>query len=117
MTVATRAQIRRVCCDWKTGVETGSTRRAYWELYVVVYGTTDPWPSYAWPVSRRHSIPTMEERRQALASLGFQPTPGAEWEWQESETPDHHGHPSATSFLGTISIVPLEQVAEGGDVA
>ncbi|WP_328439320.1 DUF6303 family protein [Streptomyces sp. NBC_00444] len=115
--IVVRAQIHRLCCDSHPGKLTGSTNRARWELYLVVYNTTDEWPAYKWPTSRRHQVPTIGERTAALAELGYAPAPDAEWEWQESETPDYHGHPSAVSFLGTVSIVPLEQAraAEGGD--
>lgn len=113
MTVPTTAQIHRLCCDWNTYGEVGNPQRARWELYVVVYNTTATWPSFQWPVSKRHTIPTPAERVEALARLGYQPAPGAEWEWQESETPAYHDHPSAVSMLGTIRIVPLDQ--DGGD--
>jgi hypothetical protein len=116
-TVPTRAQLRRVCCDYRCGVPVGSTNRAHWELYLVVYNSADSWPSHQWPVARRHQVPTIAERNDALARLGYALAPYAEWDWQESETPDYHGHPSTLSFLGTISIVPLgqDQAAEGGE--
>lgn len=115
--VAATAQLRRVCCDYKTGVPSGSTNRAHWELYVVLYNTTDAWPAHQWPVSRRHQPPTVTERADALEKLGYTPAPEAEWTWQETETPTYHGHPWAVSFFGTIDIVPLEKpaVAEDGD--
>lgn len=114
--VVKRAQIRRLCCDSRGG-RPGSVSRAHWELYLVVYNTTDTWPHHKWPASRRHQVPTPAERTEALAKLGYTPAPGAEWEWQESETPGYHGHPSAVSFFGTISIVPLDQAqgVVGGD--
>ncbi|MEU6376761.1 DUF6303 family protein [Streptomyces sp. NPDC046909] len=113
------AQLRRVCCNHKPGGPAiRSTAGAHWELYLVVYNTTDEWPAYKWPKSRRHQVPTPDERTAALTELGYAPAPDAEWEWQESQTPDYHGHPSAVSLFGTVNIVPLEQAksAEDGDV-
>lgn len=110
----TYAQLHRLCCDSAvSGKPRGVTSRARWELYIVVYNTTEPWPRHHWPVSRRHHLPTHAERTEALARLGYAPAPGAEWEWQETETPDYHGHPSEPAFLGTIRIVPLEQAPAG----
>ncbi|WP_199546655.1 DUF6303 family protein [Streptomyces sp. N35] len=101
------AQLHRVCCDYGPGVARGDVRRARWELYVVVYGTYERWPAHRWPTSRRHHIPTPEQRIEALAELDYRPAEGAVWEWQESDTPDYHGHPSEPSLLGSIRIVPL----------
>ncbi|MFZ4206814.1 DUF6303 family protein [Streptomyces griseoincarnatus] len=116
--IATRAQIHRLCCDSSlSGKTRGETSKARWELYIVVYNTTEMWPRHHWPVSRRHHLPTIAERTEALAHLGYAPAPGAEWEWQETDTPDYHGHPSEPSFLGTISIVPLEQAQAAEDGA
>lgn len=116
--VITRAHIHRLCCEESRGnLLARTTSRARWELYLVVYNTTDPWPEHKWPVSRRHQVPTPAERTEALARLGYAPAPGATWGWQEDETPNYHGHPSAVSFLGSIDIVPLDQAqaAEGGE--
>ncbi|MEU6012047.1 DUF6303 family protein [Streptomyces sp. NPDC047453] len=107
----TQAGLHRVCCNSKDGAA-HSTSKARWELYLVVYNSTDPWPEYAWPVSRRHQVPAISERTEALASLGYAPAPGSEWEWQEDITPNYHGHPTAVSLIAGISIVPLEQPAE-----
>ncbi|MEU3683717.1 DUF6303 family protein [Streptomyces sp. NPDC030592] len=111
------AQLHRRCCDYKyNGAQpSGNVSKASWELYLVVYNTTAPWPSHQWAVSRRHHVPTIAARNAALAELGYAPAPGAVWEWQETETPDGHGHPSEPAFLGTIDIVPLEQTADAED--
>jgi hypothetical protein len=98
----------RLCCDFRTGVAVGNPRRAHWQLYVVTHGTT-AWPTHDWPAAHRHSIPTQADRTAALAQLGYQPAPGAEWEWLESETPDYHGHPAEPSVIASIRIVPIEQ--------
>lgn len=116
---AVSAGLRRVCCDLTPDKRVGNTSRAHWELYLVVYNTTDAWPAHAWPVSRRHQIPTTAERTQALANLGYAPVPGTEWLWQEGETPDFHGHPVAPYVFAAIDIVPLDQApaATGGESA
>ncbi|MDX3634286.1 DUF6303 family protein [Streptomyces europaeiscabiei] len=112
--VINRALVRRVCCDYRNGDATqGNANKAHWELCLVVYNTTDTWPSEAWPVSRRHKPPTITERTEALARLGYTPAPGATWEWQETEEPTYHGHPASVSFIASISVVPLK--AEDGD--
>lgn len=107
--VVQKAQIHRLCCDSSPDKRIGSTSRARWELYLVVYNSTAPWPRHQWPASPRHQVPTPDERTAALSKLGYAPAPGAVWEWQETETPGYHGHPSSVGFLGTLDIVPLEQ--------
>ncbi|WP_107428628.1 DUF6303 family protein [Streptomyces kebangsaanensis] len=106
--IITQAGLHRLCCDYKEGGPTSSTSKACWELYLVVFNSSDPWPAYTWPVSRRHQVPTVAERTEALAALGYAPAPDSEWEWQESDTPPYHGHPTAVSLIAGISIVPLE---------
>ncbi|MFI1091935.1 DUF6303 family protein [Streptomyces sp. NPDC020917] len=53
-----------------------------WYLFVHPAG---PWPAqcpeYRWDDGA--DIPTPAQRRDALAELGYQPAPGAEWEWAE----------------------------------
>ncbi|WP_405925471.1 DUF6303 family protein [Streptomyces sp. NBC_00035] len=116
--VIKRAGLRRVCCDSGPDRLRGSTNRAHWELYLVVYNTTGQWPHHKWPASRRHQIPTIAERTEALAKLGYAPAqaPAEGWMWQEGETPDYHGHPAAVTVFAAIDIVPLEQPVEGGDI-
>ncbi|KKD09718.1 hypothetical protein TN53_01385 [Streptomyces sp. WM6386] len=58
-----------------------------WRLYVVLMDTTDPWPEFGF--DRAAPVPTFTERVNALSVLGFEPVPGAEWEWTEySADPD-----------------------------
>ncbi|MFJ1650047.1 DUF6303 family protein [Streptomyces sp. NPDC088337] len=113
----THSLLHRLCCNSVDGLPQVSTSKARWELVLVVYNSTEQWPSYAWPVSRRHQIPTPAERTEALASLGYAPAPDNDWEWTEDETPNYHGHPTAVSLLASINIVPLKQApaAAGGD--
>lgn len=98
------AAVSRRCCD----VGRGDQNLAYWELYIALGGAVAEWPTHKWPISSRHEIPTVQERTQALARLGYQPAPDAQWQWDEAETPAYHGHPTRVSMLGTIHIVPTD---------
>lgn len=58
-----------------------------WRLYVALLNTSEAWPGYAF--GRALPVPTFTERMNALTVLGFEPVPGAEWEWIEStQVPD-----------------------------
>ncbi|MFJ4784263.1 DUF6303 family protein [Streptomyces sp. NPDC088794] len=62
-----------------------SMRAGRWRLYVVLFNTTEQWPEHRFG----RSVPTFTDRTDALSVLGFEPVPGAVWEWTEdSETPD-----------------------------
>ncbi|MGW4250770.1 DUF6303 family protein [Streptomyces californicus] len=62
-----------------------------WHLYVVLYGENQ-WPTVRW--ERTGPVPTVAERRRALASLGYQVAPGAAWSWTEdSRDPDDDSTP------------------------
>ncbi|MGW0775608.1 DUF6303 family protein [Streptomyces sp. NPDC002835] len=53
-----------------------------WEVYVV----TDAPDALDWPThrfGRSAPIPTLDQRVEALAALGYAPVGGAEWEWLE----------------------------------
>ncbi|MFH8416088.1 DUF6303 family protein [Streptomyces collinus] len=50
-----------------------------WRLYVVLYGESE-WPTVRWESA---PVPTGAQRREALASLGYEVAPGAEWTWIE----------------------------------
>ncbi|MGW8795167.1 DUF6303 family protein [Streptomyces althioticus] len=57
-----------------------------WRLYVVLYGEPD-WPTFRW--ERPAPVPTVAERRRALAALGYEVAPGALWTWTEdSQVPE-----------------------------
>jgi hypothetical protein len=67
-----------------------SVRDGRWRLYVVLLNTTERWPDYLFT----RTIPTFTDRLRALLVLGFEPVPGAEWEWTEdSEIPDDPASP------------------------
>ncbi|MFR0353404.1 DUF6303 family protein [Streptomyces sediminimaris] len=62
-----------------------SVRAGRWRLYVVLLDTTERWPECRFG----RVVPTFTERTHALAALGFEPVPGAEWSWTEDrENPD-----------------------------
>ncbi|MFD3628479.1 DUF6303 family protein [Streptomyces sp. NPDC058698] len=62
-----------------------------WRLYVVAYGETE-WPTFRW--ERTGPVPTVAERRCALAALGYEVAPGAVWSWTEdSRDPDDDSTP------------------------
>ncbi|MFF5155377.1 DUF6303 family protein [Streptomyces sp. NPDC000348] len=58
-----------------------STHRGRWRLYVVLLNTAERWPEYGF--DRALPVPTFTERVNALSVLGFEPVPGAEWQWTE----------------------------------
>ncbi|WP_432138853.1 MULTISPECIES: DUF6303 family protein [unclassified Streptomyces] len=59
-----------------------SVSKGRWRLYVVLLdGTTTRWPEFSF--GRAEPVPTFTERSEALSVLGFEPVPGAEWEWTE----------------------------------
>ncbi|MCX3287087.1 DUF6303 family protein [Streptomyces sp. NEAU-H22] len=61
-----------------------------WRLYVVLYGESE------WPTVRFESgpVPTGADRREALAALGYEVAPGAEWAWvEDSQEPDDDSTP------------------------
>ncbi|WP_228982453.1 DUF6303 family protein [Streptomyces sp. DH12] len=80
-----------------------NTCQGEWELYVVTDGThSKTWPTHDF--HRTAPIPTLGERIEALAVLGFEPVKGAEWEWDEL--------PYATTewarLFGTLTVRPAK---------
>jgi hypothetical protein len=62
-----------------------------WRLYVVLYGVPN-WPTVRW--ERTGPVPTVAERRRALAALGYEVAPSAVWSWTEdSRDPDDDSTP------------------------
>lgn len=79
----------------KTFTAQMSVFKGRWRLYVVLLNTTDAWPEFGF--DRGAPVPTFTERVNALSVLGFEPVPGAEWEWTEdSET---YGDPASPVVL------------------
>jgi hypothetical protein len=69
-----------------------SVYRGRWRLYVVLLNTAERWPEYGF--DRALPVPTFTERAQALSVLGFEPVPGAEWQWTEDRRdPDDPASP------------------------
>ncbi|MFE3471261.1 DUF6303 family protein [Streptomyces bacillaris] len=63
------------------GARLSNSFQGEWELYVVTDGISLEWPEHSF--GRSGPVPTVQERVDVLARLGFVPTEGAEWEWQE----------------------------------
>ncbi|MGW2325702.1 DUF6303 family protein [Streptomyces sp. NPDC001700] len=63
-----------------------------WSLYVVLLNTFEVWPEHDF--GRAAPVPTFTERAAALTALGYEPVPGAEWEWCETtDIPDDLSSP------------------------
>jgi len=76
-----------------------SARDGRWRLYVALLNTTERWPDHRFG----RMVPTFTERTDALSALGFEPVPGAAWEWTEdSETPDNPASP--VILIATIRV-------------
>jgi hypothetical protein len=77
-----------------------------WRLYVVLYGVPD-WPTFRW--ERSGPVPTVAERRRALAGLGYEVAPGAVWSWTEdSRDPDDDSTP--VLLIAAVTVRPREAV-------
>ncbi|MFF8843803.1 DUF6303 family protein [Streptomyces sp. NPDC015127] len=77
-----------------------------WELYVV----TDSLNSRDWPdhdFGRSVPVPTLLERVEALASLGYLIADGALWEWQELPS----GHAERVRLLAAVDVRPIGGMA------
>ncbi|MFF1723723.1 DUF6303 family protein [Streptomyces sviceus] len=69
-----------------------SVFKGRWRLYVVLLNTTDAWPEFTFTSSL--TVPTFTQRADALSVLGFEPVPGAQWQWTEdSDTPEDPASP------------------------
>jgi hypothetical protein len=55
-----------------------------WELYVITDRMNLDWPEHSF--GRTGPVPTVQERADALAQLGYVLADGAVWEWQECRT-------------------------------
>ncbi|MBV2358112.1 hypothetical protein KUM39_27845 [Streptomyces sp. J2-1] len=66
-----------------------------------VYVCADEWPTHTF--TRTGRVPTVTERAAALAALGFEPVPGAQWSW--SEDAREYGDPSSPVVLITATTV------------
>ncbi|MFB8124177.1 DUF6303 family protein [Streptomyces bacillaris] len=63
------------------GARLSNSFQGEWELYVVTDGISLEWPEQSF--GRSGPVPTVQERADALAQLGFILMDGAEWKWQE----------------------------------
>ncbi|MFI8305510.1 DUF6303 family protein [Streptomyces sp. NPDC085927] len=71
-----------------------------WHLYVC----TDRWPVHTF--GRVLPVPTRTERSAALAALGFEPLPGAEWSWSE-DAEDWRDAGSPVLLIAALAVRPL----------
>ncbi|WP_405767433.1 DUF6303 family protein [Streptomyces sp. NBC_00080] len=73
-----------------------------WLVFVALRGEPTPWPEHSFEGER---LPTFTERVQALKGLGFEPVPGAVWQWQEfSDDPADPASPAhLLAYVGVRS--------------
>ncbi|BBC95000.1 hypothetical protein SRO_3824 [Streptomyces rochei] len=72
-----------------------------WEVYVVTGGMTLDWPEH--PFERTTPIPTLQERADALAKLGYRVADDATWEWQELPS----GVMDRVELLASVDVQPI----------
>lgn len=73
-----------------------------WEVYVVSSAV----PSLKWPehdFGRGAPVPTLAERIEALAGLGYEPADGTTWQWQELVS----GTTARVRLLATLDVRPI----------
>ncbi|MFI7352721.1 DUF6303 family protein [Streptomyces avidinii] len=73
-----------------------------WEVYVVSSGV----PSLNWPehdFGHSAPVPTLAERTEALAGLGYEATDGAAWQWQEL----HSDATARVRLLAALDVRPI----------
>ncbi|MBQ0881820.1 MULTISPECIES: DUF6303 family protein [unclassified Streptomyces] len=66
------------------GARLSNSFHGEWELYVVTDRISLDWPEHSF--GRTGPVPTVQERVDALAQLGYVLADGAVWEWQECST-------------------------------
>ncbi|MFF1495871.1 DUF6303 family protein [Streptomyces sp. NPDC058304] len=71
-----------------------------WRLYVALMGVSS-WPERRW--SRAASIPTLADRAQALADLGYEILPDREWEWLEDRV-DPFNAGSSVLLIASVDV-------------
>ncbi|CAM5466480.1 DUF6303 family protein [Streptomyces abikoensis] len=77
--------------------------RGLWRVYVVLFGEVE-WPTFEW--ERAEPVPTLAERAQALARLGYEVAPECCWEWTEDS--EVLGDPaSRVKLIAAAQVQPL----------
>ncbi|MFF3487764.1 DUF6303 family protein [Streptomyces sp. NPDC002701] len=72
-----------------------------WDLYVVTDGPSRNWPEHLF--ERTAPVPTVQERADALARLGYSIEQDATWEWQEIPT----GVMDRVELLASVDVSPM----------
>ncbi len=77
-----------------------------WHVYVMVPGL-GLWPDCQFEGA---SVPTQQERADALAVMGFEVLPDAEWRWvEDTQSPDDPTSPAV--LIGAVDVRPAGGVA------
>ncbi|WP_225846968.1 DUF6303 family protein [Streptomyces sp. HPF1205] len=81
-------------------------RGGRWLLFVVLLGVPlSQYPEHQWPEGT--PIPTPAQRREALAALGYQAAPGAEWEWAEMSSDPDTRDAGPVELFAAIDVQPI----------
>ncbi|KAB8171120.1 hypothetical protein FH609_000435 [Streptomyces sp. 3MP-14] len=77
-----------------------------WNLTVATCpGQVSDWPTHTW--SGAADTPTLPERDEALASLGFAVVPGEEWSWTEAMCGFRPDGPPHVRLFAAVPVRPL----------
>ncbi|TKT01600.1 DUF6303 family protein [Streptomyces lasalocidi] len=87
------------------GARLSNSFRGEWELYVVTDLMSLEWPEHSF--GRTGPVPTVQERADALAQLGYVLADGAEWKWQELRT----GAMDRVELLASVDVEPKDGAA------
>ncbi|MFD7443291.1 DUF6303 family protein [Streptomyces sp. NPDC059909] len=101
-----RAQMSLRCCGTTVPARTAGP---CWQLFVALPGLVSEWPTFTWPTLTE--IPSVGERAEVLASLGYVLEDGADWEWTEDTGPGYHPHPVRVTVTAAAKIRPLDEGA------
>ncbi|WP_255308118.1 DUF6303 family protein [Streptomyces marincola] len=112
---ATEAGVERTLRHMAAGRVPAATHEAVmsvdatgcWRVFVTTPART--WPEYVWQPDP--AVPTLAARHAALAGLGFEPVPGAVWEWQEDDL-DAEEDPVAPVRL--LAAIPVQDSGSEG---
>ncbi|WP_433890707.1 DUF6303 family protein [Streptomyces sp. CA-111067] len=76
-----------------------------WHLFVPLTGVPlSQHPELAWAAGA--PVPTPALRRDALADLGYQAAPGAEWEWFEASPDPDDADTTVVELIASLDVRP-----------